>query len=378
MSDKQKNISDQSFSENRTTGAGADKTDSTGTDKGTKRPAPMRGPRNLKPIIMSLILFLGLGSHRLQAQLETTVSLTGTYSDNVFQLSEHDLRRFDQDHQNLSFVNTSDDLSLALKADLAWPLRYKWWKFTPSVTGTISQNVSNTSKQRRDVILRLRTDRYYWNFTAAYGYYPFIYVRDYVDTDGTSQLESFDYGKNLWRGDLNLRPLRKTTVQLHARHEQYFYNQYWTEYDGNATTLGLGVRHSFPLFTLGAIYHWRSFENSGAKDLDSSYESNIYTGSIRLRSMPLSDDNKKGPTWHPSLALSYEERFFQSGDAWYGNREYKIYNTQAGLNFLLNPKMNISLDYSHTFRNVESPLQTVLRSKEYSENKVSATVKYSL
>ena len=142
MSDKQKNISDQSFSENRTTGAGADKTDSTGTDKGTKRPAPMRGPRNLKPIIMSLILFLGLGSHRLQAQLETTVSLTGTYSDNVFQLSEHDLQRFDQGHQNLSFVNTSDDLSLALKADLAWPLRYKWWKFTPSVTGTISQNIS--------------------------------------------------------------------------------------------------------------------------------------------------------------------------------------------------------------------------------------------
>ena len=138
------------------------------------------------------------------------------------------------------------------------------------------------------------------------------------------------------------------------------------------------MRHSFPLFTMGAMYHWRSFENSGAKDLDSSYESNIYTGSIRLRSMPLSDDNKKGPTWYPSLALSYEERLFQSGDAWYGNREYKIYNTQAGLNFLLNPKMKISLDYSHTFRNVESPLQTVLRSKEYSENKVSATVKYSL
>ncbi|HQO68365.1 MAG TPA: hypothetical protein PLU06_06195, partial [Candidatus Syntrophosphaera sp.] len=83
------------------------------------------------------------------------------------------------------------------------------------------------------------------------------------------------------------------------------------------------------------------------------------------------------PTFYPELTLSYEERFFQSQDPWYGGRADFIYNTSAALNFDFGPSWNIKLDYSHAYRNVESPVEEVCRAREYSENKVSATVKYS-
>lgn len=345
------------------------------TEKDGKKTA--RARKNFRPIIMCLTLLLWFGSSRLPAQFETSLSLKSTYSDNVFQLSESDLQRFDAEAANLDFIRTTDDLNLALRIDLAYPLNYKWWKFTPSVTANLSQNVSNTDKQRRDALLRFRVDRYYWNITALYGFYPFNYVRDYVDSDGSAALENYSYERNLWRGDLNLKPLKATTIQFHGRYEEYFYNQYWTEFDGNATTLGIGARHAFPLFSVGGMYLWRAFDNSSAQTRDCSYESDIFSGDLRLVSMPLSDAHPKGAAWYPALALSYEERFFQSADQWYGGRIYKIYNTQAALNFQIDPRWNLSLDYSHTFRNIESPVESVLRSKEYSENKVAATVKYS-
>ncbi len=341
------------------------------------RKSSKRSSKNLVPIIMSFALFFSLGIIPLSAQIEVDVTLETTYTDNVFQLSEYDLQRWQDENPRLDYVNTSDDLTAAVSIDAAYPFYYQWWKFTPSVTGTFSQNVSNTDKQRRDAIVRFRVDRYYWNFTALYGYYPHILVRSYVDTDGSGELEQFSYARNLYRGDLNIKPLKGTTVQLHGRYEQLFYNQYWTEFDGNATTLGAGIRHAFPVFSVGGGYDFRTFDNTNADNEDSSYESNIYSGDLRLNPMPLDDDKPKGTTWYPALALSYEERYFQSADSWYGGRIDKIYRTDASLNFILKPDWNIKLDYSHTFRNVESPVSEVRRAREYGENQFSAAVEYS-
>lgn len=346
-------------------------------DNGKTGKKTYRAPKNFRPIILCLALTLTLGVTRLPAQANSSISLGAAYSDNAFQLSETDLSRFDDEDPDLAYAKTTDDLTLSARLDAGYTFRYKWWRFTPSFTASVAQNVSNTDKQRRDALLRFRVDRYYWNATALYGFYPFAYVRDITDSDGSNALESYNYGRNLYRGDLNLKPLRGTTVQLHGRFEQYFYNERFTEYDGDAITLGAGLRHSFPIFSLGAMYYWRGFDNTGAKTLDCSYESNRYSGDIILKAMPLSEGKKNGPAWQPSLGLSYEERFYQSDDYWYGGRIYKSYSTDAGIDFLIDRDWNLSLDYSHIFRNVESDVQAVLDSKEYAENKVSATLKYS-
>lgn len=344
-----------------------------------KKPGPVRSPRNFVPIIMSLCLGLICLWQPLQAQMEGSLSLSAQYSDNVFQLSEYDLDRFDQQHPNLEYVHTSDDLSLNTRVDLKYGFRHKWYRIEPSVSATFTQNVSNTDKWRRDLIARLAVIRYYWDFRVMYGHYPNIYVRDYVDTDGTGDLEHYGYERNLYRADLNVKPFEKTTLRANFRYEELFYNRFFTEFDGDAKTGGLGIRQNFPIFVLEAGYQYRVFDNweNGPLQDDSSYESNIYSATLRLKDMPLDDSKKHSPRWHPSLSLSFEERFFQGLDSWYGGRVDKIYTTAAGLNFRLDKKWNISLDYSHLLRNVDSPNASVRRLKPYSENRLGAEVKYS-
>ncbi len=332
-----------------------------------------------RPIILSLALLFMAFAAKLTAQFEGSVTLGSAYSDNVFQLSENDLDRFDEHDPALDFAETTDDLSLKANVDLAYPISYKWWTFTPSVSATFTQYVKNQEKSKRDALLRMRVDRHYWNFTALYGYYPDTYVRNYSDSDGNGDSEQYSYERDLIRADLNLKPLKNTTIRFSGRYENYLYNQYFTEFDADATTWGLGIRHNFPVFTLQADYYFRVLDNrtdQGFQHDDASYESNKYSGLIRIRKMLLDDAKPKGPVWQPALELSYEERFFQGLDDWYGGRIDQIYTTTASLDFKLNKNWNINLDYSHVFRNIDSPSAAVRRAKEFSENRLSAAVKY--
>ena len=332
-----------------------------------------------RPIILGLAVLFLITSIKLSAQFEGSISLGAGYSDNVFQLSENDLGRFDDHNPTLDFAETTDDLSLKANVDLAYPIHYKWWVFTPSVSTTFTQFLKNQEKSKRNALLRMRVDRYYWNLSALYGYYPDTYVRNYTDSDGTGESEKYSYERDLWRADLNIKALRNTTLRLNGKFENYLYNQYFTEFDAEATTWGIGLRHNFPIFSLQADYYYRVLENlkdQGFAHADASYESNKYSGLIRIRKMLLDDAKPKGAAWQPSLQIAYEERFFQGLDSWYGGRIDKIYTTTASLDFDLAKNWNINLDYSHVFRNIDSPSAAVRRAKEYSENRLSAAVNY--
>jgi hypothetical protein len=340
------------------------------------RNGKVRFLRNVLPIIM-LMLF-GLMSLPLFAQMDVSVSIGANYSDNVFRLSDYDLQRFEDRHPNLEYARTTDDLSIKTKVDMAYAFRYKWYKIEPSITASFSQNVSNTEKWRKDVLARLAVVRYYWDAKLLYGYYPNIYVRDYVDTDGSGKLEQFSYERNLYRADLNVRPLKKTTLKANFRYEELFYNSYWTEYDGDAKTMGLSLRQNFPVFVLDAMYEYRIFDNWDKYPEDSSYESNIYSGTLRLKDSPLNSSKKDSPQWSPSLSLSFEERFYGGTDPQNARRIDKIYTTKAGLRFKISKQLNFTLDYSHYLRNIDSPNASVRRLKPYSENQIEAMIKYNL
>ncbi len=348
--------------------------------KGIRVLNPHRITKPFRPIIMSFVLLVSSGFGILNAQVQGSIVFGAQYTDNIFALSDYDFERFDQNNSLLDFVETTDDLNLNARINLQYPMRYRWWRFVPSVSLNASQSVSNQDKHRSDLITRIRVERYHWNATLLYGYYPYIYVRDYVDSDGTGELEKYSYERSLYRGDANLRITRATTLRLHARYEDYFYNEYWTQFDGSATTYGIGFRQSFPVFFLSGMYYYRVFDNDyDGNPLynDSSYESNKIDVGISLKHMPLNESKKNGPTWRPTLDISYEERFYQGLDNWYGGRIDKMYNTKAGIDFSLSEKWNLSLDYSHVFRNVDSPNQSVLRLKEYSDNRVGTSVRYN-
>ncbi len=353
------------------------------------KPKPKKSPKTLnphritkpfRPIIMMLMCVLVLGIGVLQAQIEGSVTLGAQYTDNVFSLSDYDFDRYNQNNDLLDFVETTDDLNLHGRIDLRYPVRYRWWRFVPSVTTSLARNLSNTEKYRNDVLTRLQVERYHWNATVLYGYYPHIYVRDYVDSDGTGELEKYSYERNLYRADANFRVTRSSTLRLHGRYENYYYNEYWTQFDGDAYTYGIGFRHSFPVFIINGMYYYRIFENdftAGSGFNDSSYESDRYDVGIMLKQMPLNESKKDGVTWRPALNISYEERFYQGLDSWYGGRIDKVYNTKGSLDFFFSSDWNLSLDYSHIFRNVDSPNASVLRLKEYTDNRLGASVRYN-
>ncbi|MDD2543733.1 MAG: hypothetical protein PHC57_04845 [Candidatus Cloacimonetes bacterium] len=347
-------------------------------EKRVRTPRGLTRRKNFRPIILCFAFCL-FALTNLSANLEGEISLGLGYSDNVFQLSDYDFQRFDDEHPNLDYVETTDDLTMSMRIDLAYPLHYRWWKFTPSVTGTISQNISNTDKQRQDAILRFRIDRHYWSFTSLYGYYPYIYYRHFNDSDGSDELEKYAYERNLYRTELVLRPHKNVTAFGNIRYEELYYNKYFTEADGDILTTELGARYSFPSFSLQGSYSYKDYQAEGWKDLqanDGSYQSNVFRGVLRLKAMPINGESTRKSSWQPYLELSREDRFYQANDSWYGGREYNSTNTKAGVNVKLSPKWNLSLDYLHIFRNVDSPNGSVLRLKEFSENRLSATVKY--
>ncbi len=347
-------------------------------DKNKRRLTRLSG-KAFRPIILSFLLTIMIFPGLLRAQITGSVSVGARYSDNVFALSDYDFERLNQEHPDLDFVETSDDLSMLANVDLGYKFNYKWWRFTPSVSATISENLQNKEKYRRDALVRFRVDRYYWNFTALYGYYPHTYVRNYTDSDGTGSSEEFVYARDLFRGDLNIRPFTNTSIRLGGRYEIYRYNEFFTEFDSEATTLGGSLRHNFPYFGIEAGYYYKVQDNSQVITdplEDSSYENNEYEVILLMKKMLLDNNKPSGATWQPSVELSYQERFFQGTDDWYGGRVDKIYGLRGTLSFDLTKAMNLNLDYSHVNRNIESPSATVRRLKEYSENRLSASLSY--
>lgn len=331
--------------------------------------------RLFRPILLTLFIFLGLAGSVLNAQMSGSVALSASYSDNAFQLSEYDLSRYQDNHELLSFVKTTDDMTLGTRIELAYPLQYRWWKITPSVIGNINQNVSNTEKYRRDATVKLRVDRYYWNLSAQYAYHPHIYFRDFNDSDGSDELQNYSYSRNLYRADLAVKPLRTTTLKANFRIEDFSYNQFFTEADGTAYQGGLGVSHRFSTFTIDTGYDYRTFDNQNLIDNDdASYDANIYHGKITMPRMPVSEDGNT--FWQPSLGLNYQQRFYQGSGSWYGGRADYLYTMNAGFLWIFSPKINLSLDYSHISKSVESDNASVLRLKEYGENRFSAALNY--
>lgn len=334
-----------------------------------------RRVRYFRPIIMMFILLMTIPM-LLSAQLTGFATFSAAYTDNLFQLSDYDMDRFDQNASTLDYVDTTDDASLNARIELGYPISYRWWKFTPKVGGTIAQNISNTDKYRRDAYGALSIDRYYWDLDMKYTYSPYIYYRHYNDDDGSDELEKYSYSRNQYDLSGAYRPLRELRIKGKLRVQDYYYNEFFTEADGRATTYELGAAYQFPIFTLDAAYAFKQFDNDPpAGEDDSSYDSNIYKGKLTLQRMPLSDTGTT--TWQPYLAINYEQRYFQGTGNFHNARADYIYNLSTGFGFRFSPTWNLSLDYTHIFRNVDSSSSEVLRLKEFSENRLSSTLRYN-
>jgi hypothetical protein len=343
-----------------------------------KKRTIVRKSKPFQPIIMMFILIIGILP--LSAQFSGSVKFGTEYTDNAYQLSEFDINRFENGSTELDFVNNSDDVMLSTTLAGKYDLHYRWWLIQPGVGIHASQNLLNPDKQKADFTGSLKIMRRLGDLEVAYGYFPYIYLRDYRDTNGSELFEKFSYAKNQYRLRANLRPSKPVVVSLEYIRDEYFYNEHFTEFDGSQDTWKLGGKYSFPLFNVDASYAFKNFETEIASTQvnpeDASFESNVYAFGFQLKKMPL-DTKYPKVTWRPDLNLSYEERFFQGLDSWHIGRTDKIYNTDASFQFYFGSDWNINLDYSHAFRNVDAVNTSVRKYKEYTENRFGIFAGYS-
>lgn len=352
-------------------------TDSKSKQADIPKRAACRRSKTFQPIILCWTLFFLMLSGGLFAQFSGSVNVGMTYTDNAFQLSDYDLQRNEDGYPDMDFINSSDDLIFNTRILAAFNTHWRWWKIQPVVQFTGTQFISNTSKQQTNLLTGIKVSRRIGELALYYGYYPDIYIRNYIDKDGTGVSERFSYDRNHYRADLKANLFRNSVASIGFRLDEYYYNEFFTEFDGDITTWNLGLRQSFPTFYLDGSYGYRVYETSGSADIpeDASYESNVYQFGLLLKRMPL-DYKYPEVEWRPELNLRFEERFFQGGDSWYAGRADKIYNTTGALHFYLGDQWNLKLDYSHIFRNVDAVNPSVRKYKEYSENRFGLTAGY--
>ncbi len=329
-------------------------------------------------LIAVSMLALMLSAGALKGQFSGFVDMGAAYTDNAFQLSEFDLDRNEAGHPDLEFVDSADDVILSTILYGTYRTHYRWWEIRPLLQFNGSQYLLNPDKQRVDFLAGLKVSRRLGEAGIYYGYTPEYYIRNYLDKDGSGDSERYSYEKNLYRADLKLKPFQKSTASLEYRFEQYYYNKFFTEYDGDITTWTLGWEQSFPGFYLNGSYGYRVYDADEADfdtPEDASYESNIYNAGILIKKMDL-DSRYPDIQWRPELALRFENRYYQGSDDWHAARTDNLNSTTATLHFYFGDDWNINLDYSYFFRNVDAATSSVSKYKEYGENRFGFDVRY--
>lgn len=338
-----------------------------------------RKSKHFQPILMILPFLLLWFAIPLAAQMSASIEVGSAYTDNAFQLSDYDIQRYESGNPDFKFMNASDDVILNAKVNAAYKMQWHWWYIQPSLQANAAMYMLNPEKQKFDSTIGLKISRRIGELGFHYGYYPEVYLRDYKDTDGTNQLQAFEYAKNQYRADIMFHPLRKSDVTIEFKRDDYFYNEYFTEFDGTSDTWKLDWQQSLPTFYLNAAYAYKVYETDSSAEInnseDASYESNIYSFGLLMKKMPL-DAAYPEVFWRPELKLGYEQRYFQGSDSWHNGRTDIINNTDASLQFYFGPKWNINLDYSHVFRNVDAMNSSVQKYKEYNENRYGISARY--
>ncbi len=339
-------------------------------------------------IACMLITLLSIGLVPLFADFDVSVRSDFEYSDNVFQLSDYDKDRFDDGDTKFDYIESRDDFIMRPELNFGYKYDGKGFTLEPSVSGTYNYYYQNTDKSNYSALVKLISDipltkDFRLTLAAYYGYYPDNWLRDYLD-DETDRYQKFEYDKNLYKFAPYLKMWRKLYVMPYFKYEEYFHNEYFTEYDGDATTMGLGFKYTFSTFYFQAYYHFRNYECDGDAGIavdaddagDASYESNIYYIEFENKKVAIS----RHRYIRPFFSLMYEERYYQTEkyDKFHSGREDVKYTIKFGSDFYLFDDVEFKLTYTHIFRDAESDnYEDIGKYKEYQEDRFTLGVQYN-
>jgi len=202
----------------------------------------------------------------------TTVELTcrGSYDSNLLHYSTRDRERFlDQTEPHPSPIRSLDDWRTDFKVNAAWQFREL------SLGGSELRAVADFAQHAMNPIknlgwLSLTAAQDFggdWNAALGYFYEPGFYIRDYRDMH-SNEFHRAKFSLNQWSGRLRWRPVKWGELNCSGKSKQYFYNGYFTEYDGRAGEGGLEsvYRSRDWRFSMGWTYS--EFNNTGFNSVD--------------------------------------------------------------------------------------------------------------
>jgi hypothetical protein len=168
------------------------------------------------------------------------------------------------------------------------------------------------------------------------------------------------------------------TPLLYYKHDIYHHNQYFTEYDATAHTIGVGWRFNTSLLNADIRYYYKDYntkeENKNEKD--ASYKSSIYE--VKLNSKryynTITDYRLYG-------SLNFENKYYQSVlpimiDKYHTSREDKIVTFGVQADFYPEKNMIINIGFIYKLRDVSSDYDLAKKTKEYDKIQIGSSIEY--
>ncbi len=319
--------------------------------------------------------------------LQLTFGTTLRYADNIFSLSDHDSNRFDRGDDRFHFIETADDVIANPSFRARYPFDLGDLTVEPYVNINYYHYLNNTEKSNFSILSALFNSYKQFNLNLYYGYYADTYVRDYFIRDEGDYIiddQSFEYDRNLYRiySYINLTDL--DTPLFYYQIEEYYHNRYFTDYDGVATTFGIGWRRSFPTFYLRGFYYYRDFKGDNISDNnDPSYESNIYDFQFRNKRVELFNNYQ----FRPYIGFRFENRFFSreytTAEAigrfdYQSSRNDRRYRMNIGGEFYVTKNLDLFIEYEYFIRDSTSENPNVAKDKDYSQQSIYLGFEYTL
>ncbi len=335
-----------------------------------------------------LIILMTISASIIFAQTKISFGVSTKYTDNAFNLSSQDIDKFNDGDNSFSYIETKDDLIINSYFKILKNLKVLGINTNPFFTvhqhNFIQNNIKSTTSFKAGISKKISKKI---ATTFSYSYYPKIFVRKYLDQDGTGKYEDYQYDKQKFSLNGFYKINGKNFILFEVGYAQLYYNKYFTEYDGNKISTGLGFKHSFKPFYLKMNYSYTKFigddsiaapETYSGYVRDPQYESNVY--SLKIQSKKI---KKLLPNYlRINTSASFEQRYFTTdlyatSDPIHSGRKDKILNLGFGLEYNLINNTNIFLDVTNTSRKVSATYENLSKIKDYKLNTISLGFKYS-
>ena len=195
-------------------------------------------------LILLIIIFTSL----LAAQNFTfysDIALETKYNNNILNLSQNDLDRFESGSEPDKFsLETSDDLITSAKLELN--LKHQLMAGHTQINKiAIKYNKYLKNDFKSNYYLELTLIQFLsrkLNFRMYCYYYPEIYINRYDSVlDSGTIFRDFTYSKNHYISKVNYQLNSKFQFNYRFGFSQLFYNEYFTEYDAENIENGIGI-----------------------------------------------------------------------------------------------------------------------------------------